>query len=80
MWLKAKKLWLKRKKDCDYYQKKKDESSQPKLKNPMKDVLFPYSLPYKSTFPFEGVYQQTSTGNGISMDPQKVCFVDTQVP
>ena len=81
-WLKAKtfvlqrrpkNLWLKRKKqeeDDEYYQKRKEEFSQPKIKNPMKDNLFPFSGPYKSTFPFQDVYSETP-GTGIKMDPEK---------
>jgi hypothetical protein len=82
MWLKlkSKKLWLKRKDKEEEEKKRREECEQIKIKNPMKDFLFPFSYPYKSIFPFEQVYQQTSTGPGISMDPQKNVGLGGGVP
>jgi hypothetical protein len=76
-WLKAKKLWLKRR-DIDR-KKRMEECEQTKIKNPMKE-LFPFSYPYKSIFPFENLYQGTSSGPGISMTPEKSSFTNTQTP
>jgi len=73
-WLKAKCLWLKKK---DEINKRKKQDN---IINPMKDNLFPYSYPYTSMYPFENVYQQTSTGNGISMNPEKNVGLGGGVP
>ena len=87
-WLKAKdfcinrrpkNLWLKRRKEEEADAKRKEDAEQMKINNPMKDNLFPFSGPYKSTFPFEGVYSD-NTGPGIKMDPEHSVHSTTMVP
>ena len=75
-WLKAQQRWLKAKlpDTCPLGRKKENE-----IVKPMKE-LFPYSYPYESMYPGEKLYSQTSTGEGIHMDPEKGVFSDRQVP